>query len=229
MRNCACEMGTKGLLFILSRLPRRPLLEGTQVNGIRRRKRRARFFALAAAPLDLLLPALFFALGGLTGAVFSRRCIGRIEEELGTYISLFLTLLPQREVTFDLLWRTASVYLRGAAAVFLCAFAAWGAAAVAAVCLTQGFLFSFSLCSFAAVLGREGFGVLLALFLPRLCAVLPCTLLLAEASLRRVRVPHAQRESGAALWLRFGLCCVFLLLACFAELRLLPRVLSALT
>lgn len=199
------------------------------MNGIRRRKRRARFVALAAAPLDVLLPALLFALGGLAGAALSRRCTEQLGEELETYISLFFALPTQREVTLGLLWRTVLLYLRGAVLAFLCAFAAWGAAALALLCAAQGFLFSFSLCSLAAVLGREGFGVLLALFLPRLCAVLPCTLLLAEASLRRVRVPPAQRESGAALWLRFGLCCVFLLLMCVLELRLLPRVLSALT
>lgn len=191
-------------------------------------RKRARFVALAAAPLDTLLPALFFLLGGAAGAALSRRSIGQFGAELGEYVAAFLAILPQRELTFRLLWRTVWAYLRGAVLTFACGFSAAGLAALPLLCAAQGALLSFSVCSFAAVLGRGRFGVLLSLFLPRLCAVLPCVFLLARASLCRARLLATHRAAGAAGWGRFLVCCVFLLLACLLELRLLPRLLSAL-
>lgn len=199
------------------------------MNGMNRRRKRARFVALAAAPLDQLLLALFFVLGGVAGVSLSRRCAGQLDGELRAYITLFFELLPQRSVTPELLWCTASAYLRASLVAFLCGFVAWGVAVLPLLCLTQGFLFSFSLCSFAAVLGRESFGVLLALFLPRFLVALPCTLLLAGASLHRARELAAGRAKSKVGWLRFILCCVVLLFACVLELRLLPHALSTLT
>lgn len=199
------------------------------MDGMRRRRKRARFVALAAAPLDQLLLALFFVLGGAAGASLSRRCGGQLSDELSAYIALFFELVPQREVTMRLLWCTASAYLRASVLAFLCGLTAWGAAVLPLLCLVQGFLFSFSACAFAAVLGRGQFGVLLALFLPRLCVVLPCTLLLSGASLRRARELAAGRAKSGADWLRFGVCCLILLLGCMLELRLLPQILSALS
>lgn len=199
------------------------------MDGMRRRRKRARFVALAAAPMDQLLLALFFVLGGSVGASLARCCVGQLDAELRTYIDLFFELLPQREVTPALLWDTVSAYLRASVLAFLCGFAPWGAAVLPLLCLTQGFLFSFSACSFAAVLGRRRFGVLMALFLPRFIVVLPCTLLLAGVSLRRARELAAGRLKSGVGWPRFGVCCFILLLACVLELRLLPQILSALS
>ena len=51
----------------------------------------------------------------------------------------------------------------------------------------QGLTLSFSLFSFAAAMGREGFALLVALFLIRLLFVLPCTFLLGTAALDKSR------------------------------------------
>ena len=84
-------------------------------------------------------------------------------------------------------------------------------------------------------LGRGSFPLLLALFGIRLLAVLPCTLLLGNASLDKSRVLLSLSlggggrgravSYGSAYWYRFGICCVCLLFAALLELWLVPQFL----
>lgn len=77
--------------------------------------------------------------------------------------------------------------------------------------------------------------MLLALFGIRLLAVLPCTLLLGNASLDKSRVLLSLSlggggrgravSYGSAYWYRFGICCVCLLFAALLELWLVPQFL----
>lgn len=88
---------------------------------------------------------------------------------------------------------------------------------------------------FALSLGRGSFPLLLALFGIRLLAVLPCTLLLGNASLDKSRVLLSLSlggggrgravSYGSAYWYRFGICCVCLLFAALLELWLVPQFL----
>ena len=86
------------------------------------------------------------------------------------------------------LGETLLCYFRAPGIVFLLGFASIGIVAVPLVCACQGFLLSYSLFCFALSLGRGSFPLLLALFGIRLLAVLPCTLLLGNASLDKSRV-----------------------------------------
>ena len=92
-----------------------------------------------------------------------------------------------------------------------------------------------TLLCFALSLGRGSFPLLLALFGIRLLAVLPCTLLLGNASLDKSRVLLSLSlggggrgravSYGSAYWYRFGICCVCLLFAALLELWLVPQFL----
>ena len=114
-------------------------------------------------------------------------------------------------------------------------FASIGIVAVPLVCACQGFLLSYSLFCFALSLGRGSFPLLLALFGIRLLAVLPCTLLLGNASLDKSRALLSLSlggggrgravSYGSAYWYRFGICCVCLLFAALLELWLVPQFL----
>lgn len=117
----------------------------------------------------------------------------------------------------------------------LLGFASIGIVAVPLVCACQGFLLSYSLFCFALSLGRGSFPLLLALFGIRLLAVLPCTLLLGNASLDKSRALLSLSlggggrgravSYGSAYWYRFGICCVCLLFAALLELWLVPQFL----
>ena len=134
-----------------------------------------------------------------------------------------------------MLGETLLCYFRAPGIVFLLGFASIGIVAVPLVCACQGFLLSYSLFCFALSLGRGSFPLLLALFGIRLLAVLPCTLLLGNASLDKSRVLLSLSlggggrgravSYGSAYWYRFGICCVCLLFAALLELWLVPQFL----
>ena len=117
------------------------------------------------------------------------------------------------------------------------AFSSIGVVALPILFAAQGFLISFSLFSFAAVLGRDGFLLLFALFAIRLLFVLPCTFLLGTTAFEKARAlalfsfGSGRRARpvvyGAAYWYRFAVCCVCLLLGSALELWLVPLFLAA--
>lgn len=152
-----------------------------------------------------------------------------------TYFDAFLSGGVNRPFSVRALGETLLCYFRAPGIVFLLGFASIGIVAVPLVCACQGFLLSYSLFCFALSLGRGSFPLLLALFGIRLLAVLPCTLLLGNASLDKSRVLLSLSlggggrgravSYGSAYWYRFGICCVCLLFAALLELWLVPQFL----
>ena len=144
-------------------------------------------------------------------------------------------LCQSGEINPRALGETLLCYFRAPGIVFLLGFASIGIVAVPLVCACQGFLLSYSLFCFALSLGRGSFPLLLALFGIRLLAVLPCTLLLGNASLDKSRALLSLSlggggrgravSYGSAYWYRFGICCVCLLFAALLELWLVPQFL----
>ena len=100
-------------------------------------------------------------------------------------------------------------------------------------------LIMFSMFSFAAALGREGFALLIALFALRLLFVLPGTFLTAGAAMDKARLLFAlslgrgKRAApvlyGADYWYRFAVTCVCLLIGSALELWLTPLLLTRFT
>ena|GEM_PF-104767 len=197
--------------------------------------RRLRYVTVDAAPLRALLLSLFLFSGILAGYAFSARFSGGAGSELRRYLESWLTLPPERSVSSETAFRTAVCFFRAPVLAFLLGFASIGVVGLPILFAAQGFLLSFSLCSFAGALGRESFLALPALFAIRLLFVLPCTLLLGAAALDKAGALAAlslggKRERpptyGTAYWYRFALCCVCLLIGSALELWLVPLFLA---
>ena len=173
-------------------------------------------------PVPMLVLSAFIVLGVILGYVFALRSL----QSAGGV---------NRPFSVRALGETLLCYFRAPGIVFLLGFASIGIVAVPLVCACQGFLLSYSLFCFALSLGRGSFPLLLALFGIRLLAVLPCTLLLGNASLDKSRVLLSLSlggggrgravSYGSAYWYRFGICCVCLLFAALLELWLVPQFL----
>ena len=169
------------------------------------------------------------------GYVFALRSVQSAGGELKQYFDAFLSGGVNRPFSVRALGETLLCYFRAPGIVFLLGFASIGIVAVPLVCACQGFLLSYSLFCFALSLGRGSFPLLLALFGIRLLAVLPCTLLLGNASLDKSRALLSLSlggggrgravSYGSAYWYRFGICCVCLLFAALLELWLVPQFL----
>ena len=170
----------------------------------------------------MLVLSAFIVLGVILGYVFALRSLQSAGGELKQYFDAFLSGGVNRPFSVRALGETLL-------------FASIGIVAVPLVCACQGFLLSYSLFCFALSLGRGSFPLLLALFGIRLLAVLPCTLLLGNASLDKSRVLLSLSlggggrgravSYGSAYWYRFGICCVCLLFAALLELWLVPQFL----
>ena len=196
-------------------------------------------------PVPMLVLSAFIVLGVILGYVFALRSVQSAGGELKQYFDAFLSGGVNRPFSVRALGETLLCYFRAPGIVFLLGFASIGIVAVPLVCACQGFLLSYSLFCFALSLGRGSFPLLLALFgiltspsaIPtcRLLAVLPCTLLLGNASLDKSRVLLSLSlggggrgravSYGSAYWYRFGICCVCLLFAALLELWLVPQFL----
>jgi len=190
-----------------------------------------RYITLEVLPLREAMLALTMALGVLGGFVCSRRCCADTAEELRRYLTEYCALRP--EASGAAAAETLICYLRAPLAAFLLGFSPLGVALLPLLSAVQGFVLSFSLFSFAAALGRDGFAALAALFGLRLAVVVPCTLCLAAAALEKAHAlalltlgGKRQRPVvyGAAYRDRFAVCCALLLLAAAAELWLVPRL-----
>mgnify|MGYP007069013384 CR=1 FL=1 len=185
--------------------------------------------------LPLAALAAFTVFGVIFGYVLALRASHCTGGELARYFAAFFSLGAQESFSARALCETLVCYFRAPGIVFLLGFASIGIVAVPLVCACQGFLLSYSLFCFALSLGRGSFPLLLALFGIRLLAVLPCTLLLGNASLDKSRVLLSLSlggggrgravSYGSAYWYRFGICCVCLLFAALLELWLVPQFL----
>lgn len=186
-------------------------------------------------PVPMLVLSAFIVLGVILGYVFALRSLQSAGGELKQYFDAFLSGGVNRPFSVRALGETLLCYFRAPGIVFLLGFASIGIVAVPLVCACQGFLLSYSLFCFALSLGRGSFPLLLALFGIRLLAVLPCTLLLGNASLDKSRALLSLSlggggrgravSYGSAYWYRFCICCVCLLFAALLELWLVPQFL----
>ncbi len=199
--------------------------------------RKLLYVTIGIIPVRSLLLALFLVSGILGGYALSARCAAGTEEEIGRWLNAYLSSAALRTPSAETMLRTAACYLRAPVLAFLFGFSALGVAALPILCAAQGFVLSFSLFSFAAVLGRQGFVLLPALFALRLLFVLPCTMLLASDALDKSRslallsLGGGKRARpvvfGTAYWYRFAACCVCLIIGCALELWLVPVFLGA--
>ncbi len=168
-------------------------------------------------PVPMLVLSAFIVLGVILGYVFALRSLQSAGGELKQYFDAFLSGGVNRPFSVRALGETLLCYFRAPGIVFLLGFASIGIVAV------------------PLALGRGSFPLLLALFGIRLLAVLPCTLLLGNASLDKSRVLLSLSlggggrgravSYGSAYWYRFGICCVCLLFAALLELWLVPQFL----
>jgi len=202
------------------------------------RSRKLRYVTVDIVPLRSLVLALFLVSGVLTGYAAALRCSAGTADELRQLLDTFRSSdLPGSDMTAAM--RTAVCYFRAPLLAFLLGFASIGVIALPMLLTAQGFVLSFSLFSFAAALGREGFAILIALFALRLLFVLPGTFLTAGAAMDKARLLFAlslgrgKRTApvlyGADYWYRFAVTCVCLLIGSALELWLTPLLLARFT
>lgn len=195
---------------------------------------RLRYVSVDILPLRSLLLALFLVSGVLCGYLLSNRCGAETANELRESLDAYAE--KTGGLTGSAALQTLICFFRAPVLAFLLGFASLGVVALPALLAAQGFVISFSMFSFAAVLGRDGFRLLPALFAIRLLFVLPCTLVLAAAALEKSRALAALSFGGgrrlrpvfygSPYWYRFAVCCVCLLIGCALELWLSPLLLT---
>lgn len=178
-----------------------------------------------------LLPAVFFLLGVTAGILYAGRVSDRLDVELTDYLTRYLSLSRQREVTLPLVCATVWAYFRGPLLVFICGFTAVGTVLLPLTAAVCGFLPAYAAGCLAASFGGTGIWLALGLFGLRTLATLPCFFLLAahawhtSAALLRVSLGKGHPFSPVydrRWWLCFAGVCLFLGCAVCAELRLTP-------
>lgn len=194
-------------------------------------KKRKRFFGgQLSLPVFVLL--LFLAAGVVSGYVFSLSCAGETLQ-ISTYLADFLHLKGKRGSSAPAVIGILTCYFRAPLFAFLLGFTALGTVLIPVLCCFEGFLFSFSLFSFALSLGTQRFALLIALFSFRMLFLLPCILVSAAAAWEKSRALSRRfagsrfrpMEQEVSYWSRFGIVCVCLFLGSLLELWLLPQFL----
>ena len=99
---------------------------------------------------------------------------------MGAYVQSYAQLADGRSQQPVSVLSAAAAYLRYPLLAFLFGLSAAGVALIPLLCAAQGFFLSFSVCCFAAALGRDGVLLALAALGLRCLFVLPCTLCLAD-------------------------------------------------
>lgn len=201
------------------------------------RARKLRYVTVDILPLRSLLLALFLVSGILWGYAVSGRCAADTGDELREYLSAYASTASEKPFSLQPALRTLVCYFRSPVLAFLLGFASIGVAAIPLLLAAQGFVFSFSLFSFAAAVGRYGLIAVASLFAARMLAVLPCTFILASAAMEKsyalalLSLGKGKRSSpvsyGRAYWYRLACCCVCLLAGSALELWLAPMFLTA--
>ncbi|MBO4915783.1 MAG: hypothetical protein J5449_11335 [Oscillospiraceae bacterium] len=201
------------------------------------RARKLRYVTVDILPLRSLLLALFLVSGILAGYTVSGRLAFETDTELRQYLSGYLAAASDSSLDAEFVLRTITCFFRSPALAFLLGFASIGIIAIPLLLAAQGFVFSFSLFSFASAMGREGLSTVAALFAVRMLVVLPCTFILAVAAAEKsyalalLSLGKGKRASqvsfGSAYWYRFACCCVCLAVGSALELWLTPLLLSA--
>lgn len=205
---------------------------------MRGKENRLKSVVLTAKPVFTAAFAALFAFGVGIGYCRALRFSAASESELRHYFSSFAQIRTQDVLSADVVLQTLVIFLRGPALAFLLGFSSLGIVLLPLLCVSQGFFFSFAFFCCVGAMGRELYIPMLLLFLLRFLTVLPCTLLLSEASIanscllasysfgKGKRLKEARY--GTAYFIRFAACCAVLLLGAVLELWLIPRILIAL-
>ena len=132
---------------------------------------------------------------GMAAAYPARRSISTDAlAQLGAYVQSYAQLADGRSQQPVSVLSAAAAYLRYPLLAFLFGLSAAGVALIPLLCAAQGFFLSFSVCCFAAALGRDGVLLALAALGLRCLFVLPCTLCLADAGF----APGVPRHAASA-------------------------------
>lgn len=157
-----------------------------------------------------------FALGMLLAYPIQRRVGAEALTQLGTYVQGYARLAEDRVQQPASVLSAAAAYLRYPLLALLCGLSGAGVVLIPLLCGVQGFFLSFSVCCFAASLGREGVLLALAALGLRCLFVLPCMLYLSGAGFpapvgrwSEDRRPRPRSTGG---------CCCFVCL-CFLPVR----------
>ena len=136
---------------------------------------------------------------GMAAAYPARRSISTDAlAQLGAYVQSYAQLADGRSQQPVSVLSAAAAYLRYPLLAFLFGLSAAGVALIPLLCAAQGFFLSFSVCCFAAALGRDG--VLLAL------AALGLRCLFVHGSTNRHRSPRAAVSVCTAVYAVPGRC-----------------------
>ena len=138
---------------------------------------------------------------GMAAAYPARRSISTDAlAQLGAYVQSYAQLADGRSQQPVSVLSAAAAYLRYPLLAFLFGLSAAGVALIPLLCAAQGFFLSFSVCCFAAALGRDGVLLALAALGLRCLFVLPCTLCLADAGFAQAcHAASAAPQTGAEL------------------------------
>lgn len=178
-----------------------------------------------------LLPTAFFLLGITLGVLYAGRVSERLGGELTDYLTRYLSLSRQREITLSLVCTAAWAYFRGPLLAFVCGFTPVGTVLLPLTAAVCGFLPAYATGCLAASFGGTGVWLALGLFGLRTLTTVPCFFLLAahawhtSAALLRVSFGKGHPFSPVydrRWWLRFAGVCLFLGCAVCGELRLTP-------
>ena len=173
----------------------------------------------------LLLLALFFLAGVLLGQVLSGRVPDTTGDELRRYLEDYVRLGGEGAPTVQTALSALVIYFRYPLFAFLLGFASIGVVLLPCVTAAYGFFLSFSVCCFAAALGRDGVLLALAALGLRCLFVLPCTLCLADAGFAQAcrAMPRLRPRRPELNW-RMLLFCVFVLLTgTVVECAIVPK------
>ena len=173
----------------------------------------------------LALLGFCFCGGILLGQLAARSVPEASRTELAAYLRQYAAVWGEPTDRTASLLRVAGVYLRYPLLAFLFGLSAAGVALIPLLCAAQGFFLSFSVCCFAAALGRDGVLLALAALGLRCLFVLPCTLCLADAGFAQAcRAMPRLRPRRLELNWRMLLFCVFVLLTgTVVECAIVPK------
>lgn len=162
----------------------------------------------------LVLLAMFFLGGVILGQVLAGRVPDSTGDELSRYLTDYLSLDGNAELTARTALSAVVIYFRYPILAFLLGFASVGIVLLPCVTVAYGFFLSFSVCCFTAAFGGDGVLLALAVFGLRCLVTLPCYFLLAvpswgmSAALAAVSFGRGRRAAPVvyerAWWLRFG-------------------------
>lgn len=182
---------------------------------------------------QLLLFCLFVAVGAVAGYLAHKTVGAASNAELSTYLQQYADAYEQDAYVPGSLLQVLAVYFRYPIVAFCLGFCTIGVYLLPVLCMVQGFFLSFSVCCFAASLGRCGVYLAFAALGLRVLITLPCLLLLALQAFNGARALRGttrkrnmgkRRKVDQAYFILPGICSAALLLGSVLDITLLPHV-----